>query len=230
MDGTSTRGHQRVLVQKEVTINGIIKAYLLDISEGGAYVHTQAEFIVGATLELSFTLHDNTVTIKAVVQHAQPGIGVGLKFVTIAPSVLATLKRYIEAAPPIPTREEKRGSRKILLVDDSSQSRAIYRNKLNAAGYSVVEATNGVEALKYLHDTSFDLVILDLWMEGIDGFKVMQLMQMNQNLQDIPVMMLSARNVPEEIQKALDLGAKEFLPKMTTSPVKLLERVKALLP
>lgn len=232
-DGSySERRYERILIQKEVTINGIVKAHILDMSEGGAYVHTQAELIQGATLDLTFDVFGTPLTVKALVQHVQPGIGAGLRFIDLTLSAAQMIKKFLQSAPMVPEKpikEEKSAVKKLLLVDDSSQSRAIYRNKLASAGYNVVEASNGVQALKYMHETTFDLVILDLWMEGIDGFKVMQMMSLNQDLKDIPVIMLSARNVPDEIRKALDLGAREFLPKMTTTPMKLLENVREVL-
>jgi CheY-like chemotaxis protein len=66
-------------------------------------------------------------------------------------------------------------------------------------------------------------------MDGIDGFKVLQLMQMNPDLKTIPVLILSARSVPADVEKAMGLGARDYLLKMTTTPIKLSEKVKEIL-
>lgn len=217
------RKKKRVLIQETVLINNIIKANALDISEEGMYINTQAEFVSGAVLELSFKLKDKDIKLKARVQHVQPGIGMGVRFINLSPEVYLIIKNFVDEASEIAIKPKERI---ILLVDDSAQSRAIYRNKLTLDGFAVIEASDGIEALKKLQETKPDLIILDLWMEGIDGFKFLQLLNLNPDLKDIPVIILSARSVPEDIQKALSLGAKDFLPKMTTTPVKLSEKVK----
>ncbi|GAB4417779.1 MAG: hypothetical protein OHK0032_13820 [Thermodesulfovibrionales bacterium] len=217
------RDKKRVLIQKDVIINDAVRAYALDISEDGMYINTQAEFLKGALLDINFEINNQPVKVKALVQHSEPGIGIGARFINLSPENFTLIKKFVEQAEDVSKLEV---GRKILLVDDSAQSRAIYRNKLNMEGFTVIEASNGVEALKYLQEAKPDLVILDLWMEGIDGFKILQLMQLNPALKGIPVVVLSARSVPADIQRAIALGAKDYLPKMTTTPLKLSERVK----
>lgn len=229
-EGNESRDKKRVLIQLEVIINGILKANALDISENGMYISTQAELLSGAVLDLSFKVADTPINLKAVVQHSQPGIGVGVKFINLIPEHYTLIRRLLDKAEtPSATAAAGKIVKKILLVDDSAQSRAIYINKLNQEGFSVIEASNGVEALKQLQEVRPDLVILDLWMEGIDGFKILQLMHLNPNLKDIPVVVLSARSVPADIQKAIALGARDYMPKMTTTPIKLAEKAKEIL-
>lgn len=218
-----------VLIQRDIVINGIIKASALDISEEGMYIHTQAEFIKGGLLDLKMDINGGSVDLQATVVRSQPGIGIGVKFVNLSPSVAELIKDFMKRMTAQLVKGAEKVARKILLVDDSAQSRAIYRNKLNLEGFTVVDAADGVEALRHLHEVKFDLVILDLWMEGIDGFKVMQLMKLNPGFKDIPVIVLSARSVPSDVEKAIELGARDYLPKMTTTPVKLADKVKEVL-
>lgn len=217
------RERKRVLIQESVLINGIIRANALDISEEGMYISTQAEFVTGAVIELAFKLKDKDLKIKGLVQHVQPGIGMGVRFLNLSPETYSVIRGFVNEVAEVAMKPRERV---ILLVDDSAQSRAIYRNKLTLDGFTVIEASDGIEALKSLQENKPDLVILDLWMEGIDGFKLLQLMNLNPELKNIPVIILSARSVPVDIQKAIALGARDFLPKMTTTPVKLSERVK----
>ncbi|HAM49500.1 MAG TPA: hypothetical protein DCP92_01915 [Nitrospiraceae bacterium] len=223
----SEAGGKKALVQKDVIINGILKAVALDISEEGMYITVHAEFLAGASLDISFYIDDTPLQVKAVVQRSDPGIGIGVKFISLAPKDVTLIKKLIELGSEAVPAEK--AEKKILLVDDSTQSRLIYKNKLNLEGFSVREATNGVEALKCLQEMKPDLVILDLWMEGIDGFKILQLMSMNPELKKIPVIVLSARVIPADIEKVISLGAKDFLPKMTTTPIKLAQKVKEVL-
>lgn len=218
---------KKILIQKEVTINNILKAVALDISEEGMFVTVHAEFLAGAFLDISFHIDDTPLQVKAVVQRSDPGIGISVKFIDLAPKDFALIQKLVERGSV--TAPAEKAEKKILLVDDSTQSRSIYKNKLNLEGFSVVEASNGVEALKCLREMKPDIVILDLWMEGIDGFKILQLMSMNPELKRIPVIVLSARVIPADIEKVISLGAKDFLPKMTTTPVKLAQKVKEVL-
>ena len=209
--------------QREVVINGILKGRIMEINEEGMFINTPAELLSGAVLDTSFTIDNTPVNAKAVVLESHPGIGIKVKFINLRPEFIPIIKNAVaQAVHASSVKAEK----KILLVDDSPQSRAIYRNKLNMDGFVVTEAASGVEALKHLQEIMPDLVILDLWMEGIDGFKILQLMQMNPKLKGIPVIVLSARSVPADIQKAISLGARDFLPKMSTTPVKLAEKVR----
>ncbi len=219
------RKRERIPFTTEVVINGLIKGTSLDINEGGMFIATQAEFIPNSQIDLSFKIKEEEIKIKGVILHTVPQIGIGVKFINPPPALYLLLKS-IEDLQAIDNEKDELPQKKILLVDDSAQSRAIYKNKLLSEGYNVVEASNGTEAMKLLQAERFDLVILDLWMEGIDGFKILQLMKLNPELKDIPVVILSGRCVPEDVKKAISLGAKEFLPKMTTSPVKLADRIR----
>lgn len=226
MERSECRDKKRVLISEDVIINGIIRAKALDICEDGMYINTQAEFVSGAALEISFRINEEPVNLKAVVLHYHHGIGMGVKFTDLTVEVQDLIGKYIAQAEG---KSIKKTGKNILLVDDSAQSRAVYKHKLTIQGYNVIEAANGFEALKHLQELMPDLVILDLWMEGIDGFKILQLMQLNPKLKDIPVIVLSARSVPEDIQRAMALGASDFLPKMMTTPIKLAEKVTEVL-
>ncbi len=223
----NSRKKRRILLQKKVTINDIIKGYILDLSNGGMYIHTQAEFTPGIKLDLGFVIDNKQVTVKAAVKHIHPGIGIGVKFLDLSQEASFSIRKFLESQPDIITEDAQ--VKKILLVDDNAQSRSIYRNRLLGEGFDTVEASNGYDALKKLQETKFDLLILDLWMEGIDGFKILQLMKINPTLKDIPVIVLSARSTSADLEKAVALGARDYLTKMTTTPLKLADRVKKIL-
>jgi CheY-like chemotaxis protein len=223
------RCEKRVLCNLDATINGIIKVTVLDISESGMYIHTQAEFIKGTTLEMKVDIDKTPVSMRAAVRHSQPGIGIGVRFVNLSARASSLVKEFLERSPSLTKKEGEKEAKKILLVDDNEQSRVIYRNKLSMEGFTVVDASNGVEALKRLHEHNIDIVVLDIWMEGVDGFRVLQLMRLNPALKNIPVVVLSARSVPADIQKAIALGARDYLPKMVTTPLKLADKVKEVL-
>ena len=118
---------------------------------------------------------------------------------------------------------------KILLVDDTEFYQRAYKNKLTPEGYLVTTASNGLEALKCLSNEIPDIILLDLMMPVMDGFKVLQAVKSDERLKAIPVIIFSAKGAPEEIEKAIKLGASDFLIKATTTPNKVLDKIKQVL-
>ena len=113
----------------------------------------------------------------------------------------------------------------ILVVDDEIQIQRFLRHALEAAGYVVVMAGNGNDALAILEKQNTDLIILDLGLPGLDGKLVLgQLRQTS----EIPVIVLSARNDEVEKISSFDIGANDYVEK-PFGIGELLARVRALL-
>ncbi|MCL6708520.1 response regulator [Pseudomonas sp. R2.Fl] len=99
---------------------------------------------------------------------------------------------------------------RILVVDDEPQIRRFLRPALNAAGYEVIEAENGAEALKAIATAAPEVVILDLGLPDMDGKDVIANLR---GWSAIPVIILSARDRESEKIAALDLGADDYIEK-----------------
>lgn len=97
----------------------------------------------------------------------------------------------------------------ILVVDDDSELRNIYRHALERAGYSTIEAANGIEALQAIETESPALVIMDMAMPKMGGHELLQEMRNHPQMSHLPVVIITARPEHEEI--ALELGAERFL-------------------
>ncbi|MBI4698461.1 MAG: response regulator [Nitrospirae bacterium] len=118
---------------------------------------------------------------------------------------------------------------KILFVDDTKMFQSIYKNKLLAEGFQVKTADNGIEAIKCLSEETPDLILLDLNMPVMDGFKVLSSVKTNPALSSIPIIVFSARGEYDQVDKALNLGADDFLVKTTTTPNEVVKKVKKIL-
>jgi len=118
---------------------------------------------------------------------------------------------------------------KILVVDDTKMYQTIYKTKLMSEGFEVKLAGNGAEAIRILSEEAFDLVLLDLTMPLMDGFKVLQAIKENPKLSSTPVVVFSSRGQPQEIEKAVNLGADGYLVKSTTPPNEVVKKVRDLL-
>jgi DNA-binding response OmpR family regulator len=107
-------------------------------------------------------------------------------------------------------QKEMRMAYKILVADDEAEIRDVLRLYLEKDGYEVVEAADGMEALEVCKRAKPDLVILDIMMPGIDGYRVLRNVRENSN---IPVIMLSAKNSDSDKILGLDLGADDYIVK-----------------
>jgi two-component system, OmpR family, alkaline phosphatase synthesis response regulator PhoP len=118
---------------------------------------------------------------------------------------------------------------KILLVEDSKAIQQMYRNKLTLEQFQVLTADDGMQAIKLLAAEKPDLVLLDLMMPIMDGFKVLQVIKSDSRLSSVPVLVFSAKGQPEEVEKALNLGAAGFIVKSTTKPNEVVEKIRTVL-
>jgi len=114
---------------------------------------------------------------------------------------------------------------KILAADDDRDLRELIGFTLAQAGYLVLKAGDGPAALKTFDEESPDLVVLDINMPGASGFQVCEAIRKRSR---VPVIMLTVRGEEEDLVRALELGADDYLTK-PFSPRTLLARIKALL-
>jgi|ERR1700693_80776 len=119
--------------------------------------------------------------------------------------------------------------KKILLIEDSEFVQRTFQTVLASAGFQISVGKNGSEGLASVAKDMPDLILLDLMMPVLDGFKVLSFLKGDPKLCEIPVIVLSAKGNSEEIQKAISMGARDFLNKSTTPPKKVLEKVKEIL-
>ena len=113
----------------------------------------------------------------------------------------------------------------ILIVDDNPQNLQVLAKILQENNYEIEFATNGEAALKWLKDRKFDLILLDINMPGMNGFEVCMKMRSNPDLNNMPVIFLSADTDRESILKGFDLGAQDYVTKPFDSR-ELLARVR----
>ncbi len=120
---------------------------------------------------------------------------------------------------------KKNDSKKcVLVVDDESAIQRFICISLRASGYEVITANNGNEALEMVDVKKPDLVLLDVFMQGMDGLEVLKRIRTSSSM---PVLMTSARNFIAE--KAMGLGANDFISKPFT-PDFLIKKIQTLLP
>jgi len=116
----------------------------------------------------------------------------------------------------------------ILVVDDDEPIRLFFKQLLDRHGFQVSTAKSGLEALKVLDRTQVNLIILDVMMPELDGFKTLEEIRQRYSQVDLPVIINTSLNDRDHVIKAMRLGANDFLGKPVQSQVAL-ARIRSLL-
>lgn len=117
--------------------------------------------------------------------------------------------------------------KRILIVDDAATVRMYHRNILEAAGYKVDEAVNGIEALEKALQGSFELYVVDINMPKLDGYGFLRELR-GQDISQAPAIMISTEAQTNDISQAYIAGANHYLVK-PVKPDQLLMQVKLLI-
>jgi signal transduction histidine kinase/CheY-like chemotaxis protein len=119
---------------------------------------------------------------------------------------------------------------RVLMVEDDADQRERARGWLNGQQWNVREAANGREALVRLREEKPDLILLDLMMPEMDGFQVVAALQQEPGWRDIPVIVITSRDLDAEDRKRLNSGVQSVLVKETFKPADLVERIRRVMP
>lgn len=112
---------------------------------------------------------------------------------------------------------------KILIADDEPEIRDLLRLYLEKDGYDIIEAADGMEAMTAVNEEQIDLVILDIMMPGMDGYRILRNIREKNN---IPVIILSAKSGDSDKILGLDMGADDYITKPFT-PLEAVARVNS---
>ncbi len=119
-------------------------------------------------------------------------------------------------------------AQKILLVDDDPNILKVLSMRLEKTGYEVDSISDGFMALEKIRKDRPDLIILDLMLPEIDGYKVCRMLKFDEAYKDIPVIMLTGRTQEEDRKKGLQMGADAYIVKPFESK-NLLMKIEELL-
>jgi CheY-like chemotaxis protein len=117
----------------------------------------------------------------------------------------------------------------ILLADDDQFIAVAYKDGLERAGYKVVVAKDGKEALDLAKTTTPDLILLDLIMPNTNGFEVLQKLKEDENLRQVPVLVLTNLSQEGDEAEARSYGIVDFLVKADISLKDLLSHIQVLM-
>ncbi|MBI2307308.1 MAG: EAL domain-containing protein [Rhodocyclales bacterium] len=131
------------------------------------------------------------------------------EFAMVEPVLMAELGETHHGSLP----ELQHDAAVVLVVDDDRSTRSALRHALRLSGFRVEEAGDGAAALNWLENASADVILMDAMMPVMDGFAACEALKLHPRLKDIPVLMITALEDRQSIERAFDAGASDFIPK-----------------
>jgi DNA-binding response OmpR family regulator len=112
---------------------------------------------------------------------------------------------------------------KILLVDDNVFTVKLLQKKLEGAGFQVMTAVDGIKALNEVRTDTPDLILLDIMMPRLDGYKVCKLLRMDERYRSLPIIMFTSKAGEEDRELGIELGVNAFI--LKTAEFKEIKRI-----
>ncbi len=117
----------------------------------------------------------------------------------------------------------------VLVVEDDKFLRDLMIQKISKEGFNVLDAVDGEDGLKIAFEKKPHIILLDLMLPGIDGFEVLKRLRESDKIDKIPILILSNLGQQDDLDKAMQLGATDYLIKAHNTPGEIVQKVKALL-
>ncbi len=117
----------------------------------------------------------------------------------------------------------------VLLVEDDVFLANIYTTKFEMEGFKISHSDNGQKGLEDAKKKKPDIILLDILLPKMDGFAVLEEIQKDETLKSIPVILLTNLGQKDDVEKGLEMGAKDYLIKAHFKPSEVVEKVKNVL-
>ncbi|MGH7255886.1 MAG: hybrid sensor histidine kinase/response regulator [Nitrospirales bacterium] len=157
-------------------------------------------------------------------------LGTGEVVLVLHPVDLLKSVRLASTTRPAATLRPERTRQKIILVvDDSITTRTMEKNLLEAAGFHVKVAVDGLDALTVLRSEPVDVVLSDVDMPRMNGFELTSRIRGDRKLADLPVILVTALESREDKERGIEVGANAYMVKSSFDQTRLLEILRPLL-
>src|SRR5512146_150916 len=102
---------------------------------------------------------------------------------------------------------------KVIIVDDDRDTREMLTLALDLEGFEVRTAANGLRLISAMHVDRPDVILLDVMMSWIDGFELCRAIKQNPSFHDIPIVFMSGKTAPADVERGMACGAADYFPK-----------------
>lgn len=120
-------------------------------------------------------------------------------------------------------------NKKVLIIEDDPFIADVYVLKLESEGYDVDTAPDGLKGLDAIKKKKYDIILLDILMPNMDGFKVLEQIKMIPGFSKVPVIILTNLSQKKDIQKGIDLGASDYIIKTKFTPTEVVKTINKVL-
>lgn len=205
-DGRNPSDHP---LERTVTVN---------LSEGGLCLYSAQRYPIGAQLYCAIALPGRTAPLEisgtvAWFQKADEGdhgYKLGVEFAHLPDEARELLRALMQGPPPVAAASR---AKKLLLVDDDPDLRHALKLRFESAGFDVVTAADGLEALRKGREEHPHVILLDLMLPTLTGFDVCRLLKFDPKFQHIPVILFTARAREDDIRTGYAVGADAYVTK-----------------
>jgi two-component system chemotaxis sensor kinase CheA len=184
------------------------------------------EAVLGVQEVLVKPLGKPLVRIRNIAGATVLGSGTAVLILNVA-DLLQSAVKVRPVAKSAPARAVERKA--VLVVEDSITSRMLLKNILESAGYQVKTAVDGLDALSKLKTEPFDGVVSDVQMPKLDGFSLTEKIRADRKLSEMPVVLVTALERPEDRERGVDVGANAYIVKSSFDQSNLLEALRRLM-
>ena len=147
------------------------------------------------------------------------------------PDIISSALRTTEKDALVPgyDNQEKVLTKTILVVDDSITSRTVIKNILEAAGFNIITSVDGREAYSIMNSEKIDLLVSDVNMPNLNGFELTEKVRKNENLANMPVILVTSLQSKTDREHGLEVGANAYIIKSSFDRVDFLRVIRELI-
>jgi len=211
--------------EDDLIINERLYAKCGDISKGGLFILATDTLPEGTKIKVYLASHAFAVT--AIVKHSQPGFGMGVQFLPENDDV----KRKIEdiIANILFKPQNVKYKLQILLIDHDIATRTAVRKKLAEEGFSVTEASDGLQAVKKMNEYPTNAIIVSSKVRKLTLLKFLVTVREASWYNSVPILVYSHKEDPDYAEKSVELGASRFLSGDEAAPEPISGAIRKLL-
>lgn len=125
------------------------------------------------------------------------------------------------------SEHEQAVKRTVLLVEDDKFLRDIVERHLDAAGFAIISASTGEEALRVAQEQTVDIIVLDIVLSGISGLDVMARLKADAKTASIPFIVFTNSDEKASLERGSELGAVKYMVKALSTPEKIVEEIRS---
>ena len=222
---SDNRQDTRYAFASDVIVNDSVFTTAIDISLGGIYIMTTT--VLEEMSVVSVNIPGFDFTANAMVRFSREGAGTGLKFEIASNVQWDRLATIIDSVRQID--EDSTEKTTLLVVDGDKALREVTMEKLTEADYSVTVATDGMDAVRQMNMHPFKAVVTGLFMDRIDGFKLIGLIREAPDHKDKPIIAMSGKSDKLTVNHAMRAGANFFIPKNDSLLTEVLKTLSIIL-